>query len=96
MSQYASEAKVPIEKTRGEIEATVRRYGADAFVSGWEAERAFVEFRCSGCFVRLVLTLPKRDDEIFTIYRQGSSKFVGKPEDAGNKPVGRSGESFCC
>ena len=73
MSLYAAETKVPIEKTRIEIEATVRRYGADGFVSGWEGERAFVSFRCAGRYVKLGLTLPDRADARFTTYRQGAS-----------------------
>lgn len=82
MSLYAAETKVPIEKTRAEIEAIVRRYGADGFVSGWEGERAFVSFRCEARYVKLKLTLPARDEAAFTTYRLGSVPYRRKPEQA--------------
>ena len=58
MSGYAESTSVSPEKTKAEIETTLRRYGADGFVSGWDSNRAFVMFRCKDRSVRFVLNLP--------------------------------------
>lgn len=76
MTRFASKTEVPIEKTRAEIEATVRRYGADAFISGWDGDRAMVQFRSAGRYVRLTMKLPDREAKEFTTYRQGSTTFA--------------------
>ncbi len=86
MTQYAAETKVPIEKTRAEIESTVRRYGADAFVSGWEGERASVQFRCGGRYVRLSMVLPSRSAPDFATTLKGNQH--AKAEVARSKASG--------
>lgn len=66
MNPFASETKVPVERTRAEIEALVVKHGADAFRSGWNREgNATVEFKCKGRLVRFALTTPSRDDPRF-------------------------------
>lgn len=62
MARFAADTAVSVEKSRAEIEATVRRYGADGFVSGWEETRAMVRFRCVGRYVRFVMTVPLDND----------------------------------
>lgn len=71
MSKFASGTGVPVEKSKMEIEATVRRYGADGFMSGWDNERATVQFRCQNRHVRFVMTLPARDDKRFIFHSRG-------------------------
>lgn len=66
MSTFARGTEVPIEKSKMEIEATVRRYGADGFLFGWTENLATVEFRCQNRHVRFVMTLPRRDERRFT------------------------------
>lgn len=72
MGRYAEKTEVSVERSRAEIEAIVRRYGADGFVSGWEGSRAMVQFRCRGRYVRFLLTLPDPQDKQFTSYLRGS------------------------
>lgn len=57
MAEYASRTKVPAGKTRMDIEALMRRRGADQFFSGGDAERALLAFRINGRHVRFVLPL---------------------------------------
>lgn len=85
MSQYAAKTEVPVEKSRAEIEATIRRYGADSFISGWEGDRAMVQFRASDRYVRFVMALPDQKDPAFNEYRQGSVTFSRKPEEAAKR-----------
>jgi len=37
---YAEDTRVPIERSRSEIERTLERYGATAFSYGWDEQRA--------------------------------------------------------
>lgn len=68
MGLYASETKVPAERSKAEIETIVRRYGADQFVSGWKHGQAIVGFVMNGRQIRFVLPLP--DQKEFTAVRQ--------------------------
>jgi hypothetical protein len=60
VSRYAEGTSVAPEKSRAEIEGTLRRYGADGFASGWDDQeaRAFIQFRLKERYVRIVLPLP--------------------------------------
>ena len=82
MTRFAAKTEVPVEKTRAEIESTVRRYGADGFLSGWEDRNAMVQFRCEGRYVRLTMTLPDPAEKAFTEYRLKSVPFQREPGPA--------------
>lgn len=68
MTRYASETAVSPERSRSEIETTLRRYGASQFISGWNDDRgeAWLGFSAAARMVRFVLPLPKRDEARFT------------------------------
>lgn len=66
MPRYASETAVPVERSRAEIEETLRRYGASEFHSGWKSEAAMIAFRLGNLFIRFVLPLPKASERRFT------------------------------
>jgi len=70
-ASYAKGTVVPVERTRIEIEETLRRFGADAFSSGYEGVRSFINFRAQGRMVRLVLDLPSREAREFTVSPAG-------------------------
>jgi len=57
---YAEGTKVPVEKTKAEIEKLVRKHGADQFLAGADAERAMVMFRIQARYVRFDVPLPPR------------------------------------
>jgi hypothetical protein len=50
---YASRTKVPVDKTRMDIERLVKKYGAKGFASAWQDKLARVEFLCHNRHVRL-------------------------------------------
>lgn len=58
MGKFAENTAVSVDSSRNEIEKTVRRYGADSFVAGWEGDRAMVRFRCEGRFIRFLMVAP--------------------------------------
>ena len=62
MTRYAAGTDVPIERTRDEIEQTLRRYGATGFAYGWDGPKATIVFRMNGRMVRFVITMPDEHD----------------------------------
>jgi hypothetical protein len=80
MPKYASQTQVPVERSRGEIERTLVRYGAEQFVYGWDRAGAVIGFIVtteSGQKrqVRFQLPLPDRADPEFTTYKRGYSTY---------------------
>ncbi len=67
--RYASTTTVPVAKSRLEIEDTLQRFGADKFAYMTErreaGEVAVIAFCVEERNVRLLLSLPSRDDEEF-------------------------------
>lgn len=71
MSRFAASTSVAPEKSRAEIEATLKRYGADQFGYTWDAEAARIMFRLKGILVCLMLPLPDRKAREYTHSSQG-------------------------
>ena len=63
---YARGTEVSSERSRSEIERTLKRFGAHAFVYGWDRDKAMVQFQMRGRVVRFVLSLPDRHDPEFS------------------------------
>lgn len=60
---YAENTKVPVDRTRMEIERLVKKYGAKGYVSGWydgPTSRARIEFYCRDRHIRLTVEVPER------------------------------------
>lgn len=66
MPRYAENTSVSSDKSRNEIESTLRRYGADQFMYGWEIDQAVVAFRAHGRNVRFRLPMPNPKAREFT------------------------------
>lgn len=62
MSRYAEGTTVEPETSRMEIEKTLRRYGADQFVSGWDSTRAVIGFTADARQVRFLLEMPRVEE----------------------------------
>jgi hypothetical protein len=60
---FAEGTTVPVEKTRGEIEALVRKYGATRFTSGWDGTQAGLAFVVRDRQVKFVVPLPDQQDK---------------------------------
>lgn len=61
MRDYADGTSVSVEKSRAEIESTLRRFGAEQFLSGWDRAMAFIAFSYHGRQIRMTLMLPNRE-----------------------------------
>lgn len=75
--RYADGTTVTVERSKAEIEGTVRRYGATSFVSGYDEHSAFVLFRANDRMVRFHVPIPAPADEQF---RYDGRKNTRSPE----------------
>lgn len=66
MSRFAASTVVSAEDSRAEIERTLKRYGADQFMYGWDGPRGVIGFRMGGRMIRFLLPLPSASDKEFT------------------------------
>lgn len=62
MSRYAKTTQVPVDRSRSEIERTLKAYGCDAFAFGWEPAGAMIQFGYKGRAVRVSVPMPQGDD----------------------------------
>lgn len=65
MGTYAAKTTVPVEKSKGEIERTLTRYGAEGFAYSTGTTEATIGFIFQGRMVRLKVPLPSREDPKF-------------------------------
>ena len=70
MGTYASETSVSADKSRAEIEHTLQRYGATAFMYGWDVGRAVLAFELKQRRYRILIPLPDRNDNAY-LYTPG-------------------------
>lgn len=68
---YAIKTKVPVDRSRTEIEQILRRYKADQFGSAIDDEkhRAMVQFRCAKRLIRFEMELPTNDQKLRSRWR---------------------------
>ncbi len=78
MARFAENTSVSVEKSRSEIEATLRRYGATSFVSGWNEERSVIGFQMKGKQVKFFLPLPDAKSKEFAKDGRGSIRSPDK------------------
>lgn len=68
---YAATTTVSVEKSRGEIERILERYGADAFMYGWNGDGAAIQFRANERHIKFELPLPGKYEKRFTHSSRG-------------------------
>lgn len=66
MPTYAKNTDVSTISSRGEIERTLQRYGATAFMYGWDGPIAVIGFQIHGLRYKVTLPLPERNSREFT------------------------------
>lgn len=72
MARYAESTTVSVEKSRAEIEATLNRYGADAFAYMTDGPLVKIAFRMKGRQFRFILSLPSKAEKRFTEHSRGA------------------------
>jgi hypothetical protein len=53
--RYAEDTRVPVDRTKQELEQLLRKHGAEGFAAGWDARQDRVEFLWKGKQIRFVL-----------------------------------------
>lgn len=71
MTRYAAETSVSQDRSRAEIEATLKRYGATSFMYASEQTTAMIGFRISDRMVKFVLPMPDPKSREFTHHSRG-------------------------
>jgi hypothetical protein len=61
--RYAARTKVPISKSRLEIEAIISRYKADQFGIALTTGKAMIQFRMKNWMLRFILPLPSTTEQ---------------------------------
>lgn len=61
--RYASRTKVPISKSRMEIENIITRYKADQFGIALTTDKAMIQFRMKQWMLRFILPLPMTSEQ---------------------------------
>jgi len=87
MSLYARETAVSAERSRAEIEATLKRYGASAFGYLTRPDRAAVEFQMNGKRIRFIVPLPEPADYAMTEGRRPRRRTPGQLQVAVEQAV---------
>jgi hypothetical protein len=68
---YAAETSVSVEASRMEIERTLQRYGASAFMYGWSAGRAVVQFAAANRQIKFEIVMPDKNERRFVYHSRG-------------------------
>lgn len=87
MSTYASGTKVTSDKTRMDIERTLSRFGASAFMYGWHGGQAVVAFEAHGRQIRFHLPMPDRESKEFTRTPTGLKRSAKAAADAHDQAI---------
>lgn len=66
MARYAEKTEVGSDRSRAEIERTLKRYGAVQFAYGWDRAGAVIGFVAHGRQIRFLLPLPDPTNREFT------------------------------
>jgi hypothetical protein len=71
VNQYAANTTVTVEKSKAEIERTLRRYGATSFAYYSDHQRAIIAFVKNERQIRFALPMPDPNDRQFTHHQRG-------------------------
>lgn len=74
MTAYAAQTEVPADRSRGEIERTVTRFGARSFAYGWEGSTAVIGFELGDRQYRFALPLPDPNAREFRVSPAGRQR----------------------
>lgn len=86
-ARYAAGTDVPTDRSRNEIEKTLRRYGAAQFAYAWDDSHAILGFTAHDRQIRFVIPLPDPSDREFTITETGRQRSSTAAADAYERAV---------
>ena len=71
---YAENTGVPVDRSIGEINRLIERYGAEQFMYATRKEAAMIAFVANGRQIRMLLPLPDKQDPKFHTTPTGRSR----------------------
>jgi len=86
---YAEKTEVPADRSRGEIERTLERYGATSFAYGWDEGRAMIGFQVADRQIRIIVPLPDPKDQSFRFSESGRQRTQQAHKNAFDQEVRR-------
>lgn len=87
MARYAADTQVSSDRSRSEIERTLRRYGATAFAYGWQEGQAQVMFEMASRRIIFRLPMPDPESDEFTLTPTGRERSASAAEEAYEQAV---------
>lgn len=72
--RFANQTEVSADRSRGEIEKTLQRYGAAGFMYGWQDNWALIEFIYNTKKIRFLLEMPAREADEFRLTPTGRDR----------------------
>ena len=90
---YAAQTKVPISRTKTDIEELLAKHGATGFAYATEFDRSLVVFNMAGRRVQIMLVMPPID--AYAARRETPSAARPDRNRRGNRPAGSAGERCC-
>lgn len=87
MARYAASTEVSSDRSRSEIERTLKRYGATAFAYAWEGQTATIAFKLTDRQIRFRLPLPDPAANEFTLTPTGRERSATAAEEAYEQAV---------
>jgi len=94
MSRYAEGTSVSEERSRNELERTLKRFGADQFGFAWSDEGQMIAFRMAGRSIRLDIPMPDMDDPSFRLTPAGRVRATSAAQEAYGQEVRRRWRSL--
>lgn len=82
MPRYAATTEVSSDKSRLEIERTLKRYGATSFAYASLPDKAVIVFEMQGRRIRFILPLPDWNADEFRLTPQGRDRSENSREQA--------------
>lgn len=93
-NRYATATEVSPERSRTEIERSLRRFGATGFGYAWSGTTATIAFHLGGLTVRVAVPLPSPDDDGFHRTPTGRRRTDRQAEEAYEAGVRRRWRSL--
>lgn len=80
---YAKGTQVSAERSREEIDRLLARYGADAFMYGWEGGRAVLAFHMKGRHIKFIVPMRDKGERRWSRHLRVRGRVPRQHRDAG-------------
>lgn len=82
---YAAQTTVSVEKSQMEVQAVLRKYGADRFGVMEDRQKAYLMFEFNKLMIQMTVPLPEKKD--FSLSESGRARKDSQIEEAYNQAI---------